>query len=158
MIKFLPALALGIVVFVGCSSTDDGTDAVARANSTNILRLSNLYNAYQVRHDLNGPADEAALKQFVETLDPELLKRIDIEPGQTEAVFISERDSQPFKLRYKVKGNIMGSSEPVVFEATGVDGKREVGFLNMTSREVDSSEYDELWAGKFTLAEPARTR
>ena len=42
----------------------------------------------------------------------------------------------------------MGSSEPVIFEAVGVDGKREVGFLNMTQREVDAAEYDQLFAGK----------
>ena len=71
-------------------------------------------------------------------------------------LFVSPRDNQPFKIRYGVQGSIMGSSEPVIFEATGVDGKREVGFLNMTEKEVDAAEYDALWAGKAAPATPSR--
>ncbi len=40
-----------------------------------------------------------------------------------------------------------GSAEPAVFEATGSNGKRMVGFLNMVQKEVDAADYDTLWAG-----------
>ena len=50
----------------------------------------------------------------------------------------------------------MGSSEPVIFEAVGVDAKRMVGFLNMEQREVDEAEYRSLWSGTTQPALPAR--
>jgi hypothetical protein len=141
---------------VGCGGGDSGADAVRNANQTNMQRLANLYFSYQSRHDWAGPKDEAALKQFVAEFDPEKLALIGVDPGAVDALFVSERDGQPFKVRYGVRGSMMGSSEPVIFEATGVDGKRQVGFLNMTQRDVDAAEYDALWAGKGPAAEPQR--
>jgi hypothetical protein len=142
----------------GCGGDDGGAGALAEANSTNIQRLANLYFTFQTNHDFRGPKDEAEFKAFLQSFNPEKLKRIGIDPGAIDALFVSERDSHPFKIRYGVQGSAMGSGEPVVFESTGADGKRQVGFLNMTQREVDAAEYDELWAGKGQPAEPQRER
>ena len=46
----------------------------------------------------------------------------------------------------------MGSSEPVIFEAKGVNALRNVGFLNMVQGEVDDAEYNDLWAGRMPPA------
>ncbi len=43
---------------------------------------------------------------------------------------------------------VRGPSLPVVFEATGVDGIRQIGFCNGAMQEVDSDEYDQLLAGE----------
>jgi hypothetical protein len=48
----------------------------------------------------------------------------------------------------------MGSTEPVVFESIGVDGKRMVGKLSMEQVEVDDSEYESLWTGRGPTAAP----
>jgi hypothetical protein len=137
-----------MVLLAGCSRGVDPADAVAEMNSNNIQRLANLYLAYQTENGWVGPPDEAKFKDFIRGLSQAQLTRIGVDPAQIDSVFISDRDSQPFKIRYKVVGNMMGSSEPVVFEAEGVGGQRMVGFLNMTQREVDAAEYDSLWAGK----------
>ena len=85
------------------------------------------------------------------------LTRIGIDPASIDQIFVSERDGKPFTIRYSVVGNMMGSREPVVFEAEGVDGQRMVGFLDMTVREVGSEEYDLLLAGKGPIEKaPAR--
>lgn len=141
---------------VGCGGDDGGAGALAQANSTNIQRLANLYFAFQTKHEFRGPKDEAEFKAFLASFNAEKLQRIGIEPGATDTLFVSERDGQPFQVRYGVRGSAMGSSEPVIFEATGVDGKRQVGFLNMTHRDVDATEYDALWAGKGPAAGPER--
>lgn len=148
-------LLLGALL--GCGGGIDPNDAVARLNSTNMQRVANLYLTYQLEHDWRGPADEAQLKEFVRTYDPKRLERINVDPSKLDELFISERDGQPFKIRYGVPGNMMGSTEPVVFEATGVDGLRMVGFLSMEQREVDSDEYDALLAGQAPINKtPAR--
>lgn len=137
-------LVLGLVN--GCGRELNPNDAVAAANSSNIQRLTNLYLAYQSEHGWIGPGDDASLKEFIRGLPSNTLTRIGIEPSNVDSIFVSERDGQPFKLRYKVVGSMMGSLEPVVFEAEGSGGQRMVGFLNMTQRDVDSSEYDSLFA------------
>lgn len=148
------SLILGLLA--GCSGSADPVNALAKANESNIQRLANLYLAYQSDNNWAGPPDEVAFKEFIKAYSPKKLERIGIDPAQVDQLFVSERDGQPFKIRYKVVGNMMGSTEPVVFEAEGAGGQRMVGFLNMTQREVDAAEYDSLWAGKG--AEATNTR
>ncbi len=130
----------------GCSNSSDPTNALAKANETNLQRIANLYFAFQTENDWRGPADEAQFKKYIHSINPDKLTRIGIDPAKIDELFISERDGQPFKIRYGVPGNVRGSSEPVVFEATGDGDKRLVGFLNMQQREVDAAEYDSLWS------------
>jgi len=143
-------LFAGLVI--GCSSSSDPDSAIARANATNIQRLANLYFTYQSQHDWRGPAGEAEFKSFIHGYNPHKLSRIGVDPGALDKLFISERDGQPFKIRYGVIGSAMGSSAPVIFESTG-DGKRRlVGFLDMQQREVDESEYNTLWTATVSNA------
>jgi hypothetical protein len=150
------ALGLALAAMIGCGSGADADDALAEVNSTNIQKLANLYFTYQTKNEWRGPADEAEFKGFIRTFNPQKLARIGVDAAATDALFTSERDGQPFKIRYGVRGSAMGSSEPVVFEAVGVDGRREVGFLNMTQREVDDAEYERLWSGKGPPTAPTR--
>lgn len=137
---------------VGCSSRTNPDAAIASVNTTNLQRLANLYFTYQSQHDWHGPADESDFKSFLRGYPEHMLTRIGIDPSNIDKLFISERDGQPFKIRYGVPGSSMGSSAPVVFEATG-DGKgRLVGFLDMQQREVDDSEYKSLWTATQSSA------
>ena len=146
-----------ITSVVGCNNTADPTHAVAQANATNLQRLANLYFAYQMDNStFQGPADETTFKKFIQNFDVEKLKRVGIDPSAVDTLFIGDRDGEPFKIRYGVVGSVMGSTEPVIFEATGVGGQRLVGFLNMSQREVDETEYETLWAGKGAIAAPTR--
>ena len=140
----------------GCGGPD-AADMLAAANDSNMQRLANLYAAFQSRHDWRGPTDEAEFKEFLNSWNPDKLAAIGVEPGAIEELFISDRDGEPFQIRYGVAGHIMGSDAPVVFEAAGVKGKRMVGFLNMTSKEVDDIEYERLWSSDDTDSANART-
>jgi hypothetical protein len=131
----------------GCSGSSPES-TLASVNESNVQRLTNLYFAYQKKHNFNGPKDEQDFRQFVQGISTEKLQRIGVDPASIDGVFVSERDAQPFKIRYRVKGSMMGTQEPVVFESQGADGKRIVGFLDMTQREVDAAEYDQLWGSK----------
>lgn len=138
-----------LLVFVaGCEHEIDPTEALAQANDTNIARLSNLYFTFQMKHGWKGPKNEEQFKSFLKRYNPKKLTRIGVDPSGIDQLFISQRDGEPFKIRYSVPGSAYGSSEPVVFESQGVEGKRMVGFLNMTHREVEGAEYDQLWASR----------
>ncbi len=147
---------LTVGLLMGCRGSVNPQDALAEANATNLQRLANLYVAFQMENNWQGPADEAKFKEFLRTFSPKKLTRIGIDSTATDAIFVSERDGQPFKIRYSVMGSMMGSMEPVIFEAEGIDGKRLVGFLDMSVREVEAAEYDDLWAGKVPAAEAVR--
>ena len=144
-----PVLIYSLLVssmLVGCGGVDQQS-VLEAANGTNLQRLTNLYLSYQSRNDWNGPPDQATLREFAVSFDKKKLARIGIDPSQIDELFVSERDGKPYKIRYNVKGSSRGSTEPVVFEEVGVSDKRRIGFLNMTEREVDAAEYDQLWAG-----------
>lgn len=128
----------------GCGGGATADSLVADANGTNIQRLANLYLAFQSRNDYEGPADEAAFKEFISGFNAKKLDRMGI--TDTDAIFTSERDNEPFKVRYGVAGSSRGSDEAVIFETTGVEGKRRVAFLNTKVEEFEASQYDELWA------------
>jgi hypothetical protein len=141
----------------GCGGSADPESAIASVNRQNIQRLANLYFAYQMKHEWQGPPDEQAFKKFLRGYDAKKLTRIGIDPNEIDKLFINERDGQPFKIRYGVRGSAMGSSEPVIFEAEGRGGRRMVGFLNMTQSEVDEAEYNDLWAGRLPPAADPRS-
>jgi hypothetical protein len=145
-----------LVFLAGCGRTVDPNEAIASVNKTNIQRLANLYFTYQMKNRWKGPKNEADFKKFISSYNPAKLTRIGIDPNAIDALFINERDGEPFKIRYSVAGSAMGSSEPVIFESVGDDGKRLVGFLNMEQREVDQSEYDSLWAAKGSSKRTSR--
>jgi hypothetical protein len=145
-----------LAVAAGCGGDDGGKSALAQFNSNSMQRLANLYFTFQLENDFRGPKDEAEFKKFIAGIPAAKLTLVGVDPNALDVLFVSPRDEQPYKIRYGVKGSAMGSSEPVIFEATGVDGKREVGLLNMTQREVDDAEYEALWAGKGQVEQPVR--
>ena len=134
----------------GCNWEIDVNAAIAKANATNIKRLANLYFTFQMKNRWMGPQNEEEFKEFLKSYNPDKLTRIGIDPNAIDDLFINERDGQPFRIRYKIPGSAMGSSEPVIFEATGVDGKRLIGCLNMEQLEVDETDYERMWSGKST--------
>lgn len=147
---------LAAAMFCGCSGRTNPENTLASVNESNLQRLANLYIAFQSTHDWRGPQDEVEFKAFVRGCKPEKLERIGIDPNQIDALFISERDGEPFKIRYKVPGTAMGSSEPVVFESTGDGSTRLVGYLNMEQRELAAAEYEAAWAAAPALQKNSR--
>ena len=131
-----------LLATIGCGRTSPD-DAIRASNKSNIQRLSNCYAMYQFNNGWQGPKDEASFKEYLNGVRPKILERMGI--TDVDAIFVSERDGQPFKVRYAVNGTARGTSEAVVFESEGSGGKKMVGFLNMTQREVDQAEYDELF-------------
>ena len=140
---FVAVLAL---VICGCKS-ESAVDLVKQANSSNIQKLANLYNQYQAEHAFIGPDSIESFRNYIENDVPDFIKER-IELTSTDDIFVSERDGQPFKIRLEVVGSARGCREPAIFEAEGRNGKYMVGFLDMTTREVEKNEYEDLWAGK----------
>lgn len=140
----LAVLIVAATVCVGCTSRNDPYAALARANASNIKRLANLYIIYQSKHDWFGPPSEEAFRDFIRSYNPKKLERIGVDPSATDDLFISERDGQPFTVLYGVRGSSRGSSDAVVFETVGVEGRRMVAYLDNYQEELDGAQCDAL--------------
>jgi hypothetical protein len=140
-----------VVIFAGCSwsgENDKVAHSVAALNCEKIQRLANLYLGYQARHSWQGPKDEVALRSFaLREMDPKKLEMMQIDPFKLDDLFVSPRDHKPFKVKYGVN-SLPGANVPVVFEDTGVGGRRQVGFTGPMVEEVDEKHYSELWDEK----------
>ena len=63
---------------------------------------------------------------------------------------MSERTGEPFEIRWGVNSRPMGPPRPVIFEATAVDGIRQVGLAGGVILDVETDdEYDELMKGIY---------
>ena len=131
---------------MGCNS-DDVSGEVGEKNKSNIQRVANLYAAHQNAKNGTGPKDEAEFKEFIRAFAPDKLQMMRVDAGNPDSVFVSERDGKPFKVRYKVGGG-RGSSDPVVFETDGKDGKKQVGFTGGKVEDCDDSTYQAYLSGK----------
>lgn len=132
---------------VGCGGGDDAKSMIAAANDSNVKRVATMYNFFHLKNKFKGPKDEAEFRTFIEAQDPGRLSLADIDASKLDDLFVSERDGQAFVIRYGVDTVIRGPSLPVVFEAEGVEGMRQVGFCNGEMQEVDADEYERLLKG-----------
>ena len=143
--RYFGGLAMvAVAMLVGCGGFDANA-AMKELSATNAQRLATLYVQHQSANRGAGPKDEARFRMFIENFSPGLLKRMDVDPTQLDALFISERDGEEYEIRYAVKGNAMSEPEPVIFEKTGVDGVRLVAFTGQKLEQVsDDTRYQEL--------------
>jgi hypothetical protein len=141
-------LILGAALFLtGCSGTDPNS-MIAEANDMNVKRLATAYSFYHLKNKFKGPKNEADFKKFIAEQDPARMELAGIDVNDVDSLFVGERDNLSLKIRYGLNTRVRGPSLPVVFEDTGVEGLRHVGFTNGSMQEVEAVEYDQLFSGK----------
>ena len=140
-----------LMLTAGCGDSNSVESAISSVNQNNMQRLINLYVRYQTQHRWQGPPSEDAFRDYIAQVQPVMLERMGVDPGNLDQLFVSERDNQPFQIRYGIPGSARGSNEAVIFEASGDQGKRQVGFTSSVIEEVaDDQRYDGLWSGKIS--------
>ena len=170
--KFLLGVFSLLFVIPGCG---DGRatpeQRIQNANPSNVFRLTNLYNQFnQIRN--RGPKDEKEFRLFIENFGDKRLDRMGVSLDNLDNLFVSERDSQKLTSHMergrnvkrvlrktgdldegkslsreeREKGPTLASlGLPVIIEMTGVDGKKNVGFLgSRVVRELTEAEISSL--------------
>jgi len=138
--RWRDVLVVAVVALAGCGRGPLGDeDLIKAANPSNIHRLTNLYSAFADQNRGVGPKDEKQFRGFIAKLPQERLARMGIDGAALDSLFVSERDSQPFEIKYGQKkldgrGQTQGGSGAVpevavVLETAGVNGVRQAGFL-----------------------------
>jgi hypothetical protein len=134
----LVAVSVLLASATGCGRHADSSKNL---NNSHVRSLTTLYGLATAKLG-HPPGNEKEFKQALATvpLKPEQMKA-----GSFDELFVSERDGQPLHVVY---GTPPTGSDAVVFEQTGVNGKRLVGHRIGMVEEVDEAEYKTLTARK----------
>jgi hypothetical protein len=127
-------LLLLACTLVGCG----GPSADARQGQLSHVRLLTMMYTKTVSQLGRNPKDEQEFKDTIKGFDVALDK---LNVGSTDELFVSERDGQPLGVVY---GPTPPGSDVVVYEQTGVDGKRMVGHKIGMVEGVDEARFREL--------------
>jgi hypothetical protein len=131
------ALIATLIAVAGCGPSAEE----AMEKETSHLRLLAHYYIRSISDTGRRPKNEQELKDYISKNAQETLQRLGVE--SVDAVFVSERDGQPFVVLYGPKPQ--GATVDVVaYEKTGVDGKRQVATSLGPIREVDEAGFREL--------------
>ena len=147
----LAAVLLPILALL-CSGCGENLPSLADLNDTNIKRVHSLYNVYMNGNQLVGPSSEDELIEFLTTDNTAkvLVERMGLTADESlRDLFVSERDGQPFKIRWGLSGV---ADHAIVFEAEGQEGKRLVALSVPTP--MDDTEYEGYWSGEIKPATP----
>lgn len=121
-----------VIALTGCNGDDASSDA-----HSHIRVLTRFYT--RVSMDLGRPPkDEAEFKEKIKAINADLNA---VGVSSVDELFVSERDGQPLVVDY---GDFPKGSSVVIYEQTGVDGKRMVGQRIGSVEEVDDARFKEL--------------
>lgn len=144
------AILAMVLTFSGCNGDRVGlADFAAEHNKLNIQKINNAYLLMAAKNDFRGPASETAFRDFLanDQRVTDNLEFMGIDRSELDQYFVG-RDGERLTIRYGLSGLDPSSSAPLVFESSGVDGIRQVGFSNWTIKEIDEEEFKRLLKSK----------
>ena len=143
-----------VMLFSGCGNKNDEALSLQDYNDTNIKKLCNTYKMFMEMHNYEGPKNAEELKDYLTNNAGAKVRRerMGITDEDLDSMFTSERDEQPFEVRWGLKGQF---DHAIVFEKTGVEGKRLVALAQ--PRELGKDEYDGYFSGETKPEGPAGT-
>jgi hypothetical protein len=96
-----------------------------------------------------GPPSEAELKKFVKSRPASELQTFGFEPDTVDQMFISPRDQEPYGIALKIPGGVPkpdGTVTMIIWEKTGVNGKRYVADAVGRIEEIDEATFQQRLA------------
>jgi hypothetical protein len=121
----LPSVRLlfvcAVLLLAGCS--DPGADTTA----AKLQKIGNFYGPYCFANGMRGPTSEAQFRDYIRKCPPLQLQTLDVNPNDLDPLFKSDRDQQPFVLRFGLSLAGPGgkaAKDVVAYERAGRNGKR----------------------------------
>jgi len=157
---FVTAL-VAVGVISGCQSSPEQQikEAFKAAFPENGRRVAVLYARCMASptrptrgpNDFSGPIDESSLRRFIAGMSSEALAEMGIASAEAPDLFMSERDGQPFRVRYGIRGPLT-TTYAVLCESKGVDGKVKVFKSDGSFVEVAADEAEKYMSGEHDVA------
>lgn len=156
--------AVGFLILAVAAGCGGSKDDMRTEGERRLQTLTQMFSRYAATHKGATPADEAALKAFINSIPGPEKDALKI--ANVDDLFISPRDQKPFKVKYGLKssGGVPGASgansgappnitvgpggdvpgqgqSPIVaYEQEGQNGRRYVAFVTGEVREVSAEE------------------
>ncbi len=139
-------LWISLSAVAGCGSSDE----LSSPTAVRMRALANFYLDYAIPKSGKGPAGEQVFKKHIRGLPDFLLRQNGVEPDAVDALFVSERDSEPLVVNYGLTiAHISGKSGvAIAHEKTGKNGKRLVVLSNCKVELADEARLQELMSEK----------
>ena len=128
-----------LLLGAGCSSQDRPQSE----SNKNFKALTVLYGKYISRNKGVGPSSEADFKKFIKSLNAAEVQSLGVDPADIDGLFVSPRDNQPYQFAWRIhaKPQPDGSGATIMWEQTGVGGKRLVGDSLGNTEELDEAAF-----------------
>lgn len=139
-------LFMGLAIF-GCSAST----VQEVPGHDNLQSLSVLYGRYVGSHRGKPPANLDEFKKWIRQLDQASLTQLQVDLGKLDELFVSPRDHQPFGFIFSASAMTPGpdgKGNVVIYEQTGVGGKRMVAYSLARIEEVDEVTFKRLVPSK----------
>jgi hypothetical protein len=138
--------ASGLVLLVLAVLPGCGADELASPTAARLKGLATVYLDYAVPKNGKGPANEQVLRKHMRSLPDFVLRTNGVDPEALDALFVSERDGEPFVVLYGISiSGMSGTKAPLLaHEKTGKGGKRLIVFANTKVELVDDARLQEL--------------
>jgi len=115
----------------------------------NLQALAVYYGRFMSQNRGQGPPNEEAFKKFVKSRPPAELESFGFNAETVDRMFVSPRDHAPYAIAYKVASGVPrpdGSGVMVIWEQTGVNGKRYAADAVGRIDEIDDATFQQRLA------------
>jgi len=136
------ALSVGCLLLTGSVGCNKPT--VAKGVNARIRPLAILFLRFTSQHRGKSPQNREELEKFIDTQGPRELEAFGIK--KMEDLFVSERDEQPYVVRYGIDIPPPGPNgqTAVAYESKGLNGNRLVVFSTAGVEEVGTARLKQL--------------
>ena len=107
---------IAIMISLGCGGGPNADKMFADRFDTKIKKLAVLYSTFQARNNWTGPADDAEFRTYIDSVSETRLGRLNITKSEVDGLFQSERDGQPYRIRWSMVGGNGVPPKPILFE------------------------------------------
>jgi hypothetical protein len=146
-----------VVIAGGCNRSPASRmqDVMRRTYDCNGKRLAVLYGRFMNRpldkfpgpQGFTGPSNEQELKDFLVSMDDEVLAEFGVGQSGLDGLFIVEKTQEPLVVRYGIKGDL-STRYPVVFERLADGATMRVFMTDGDSITVPTAEMEDYRAGQ----------
>jgi hypothetical protein len=146
-----------VVIAGGCNRTPASRmqDVMRRTYDCNGKRLAVLYGRFMNRpldkfpgpQGFTGPSNEQELKDFLVSMDDEVLAEFGVGQSELDGLFVVEKTQEPLVVRYGIKGDL-STRYPVVFERFADGATMRVFMTDGDSVMVPAAEMENYRSGQ----------
>jgi hypothetical protein len=142
-IQLKTAIVLVFAVCLAFLSSACNQEKPMSETEKNLKALTVCYGRFISQNRGKGPPNEAEFKKFIRALPQETLGSVGVDSANVDKLFVSPRDNEPYGIAWNASGGAPGpgGAPMIIWEQTGVNGKRFVSDFLGKIEEIDEATF-----------------